>query len=259
MGNGFHPAYCASLPPFLIPVPAMQVLLCAAPQANWCVQEVTIMRKVRHRNVVQFIGACTQKPNLCIVFEFMTGGSIILHQISTKCVILGQTDRSGICQGLVCLQSGPLRVHTLLKVALEVCRGMDYLHRRNIVHRDLKTANLLMDELGTVKVADFGVARVMDSGGVMTAETGTYRWMSPEVIEHAPYNEKADVFSFGILLWGEPAPPCCHGLHREAHLSVACRFNAPPQQVNSTPAGAAGCYAHALSAGARLVRDPRPK
>ncbi len=69
-----------------------------------------------------------------------------------------------------------MKLPTLLKVGAEVCRGMDYLHRRNIVHRDLKTANLLMDELGTVKVADFGVARVMDSPGVMTAETGTYRW-----------------------------------------------------------------------------------
>jgi len=53
---------------------------------------------------------------------------------------------------------------------------MDYLHKRKIVHRDLKAANLLMDETGTVKIADFGVARVMDTVGVMTAETGTYRW-----------------------------------------------------------------------------------
>ena len=68
-----------------------------------------------------------------------------------------------------------MKLPTLLKTGAEVCSGMDYLHRRNIVHRDLKTANLLMDELGTVKVADFGVARVMDAPGVMTAETGTYR------------------------------------------------------------------------------------
>ena len=63
----------------------------------------------------------------------------------------------------------------MLKVGTEVCRGMDYLHKRKIVHRDLKAANLLMDDTGTVKIADFGVARVMDSAGVMTAETGTYR------------------------------------------------------------------------------------
>jgi len=52
-----------------------------------------------------------------------------------------------------------------------------------------------------VKVADFGVARVQSQSGVMTAETGTYRWMAPEIIEHKPYDKKADIFSFGVVLW----------------------------------------------------------
>lgn len=142
-------------------------------------QEVAIMRKVRHRNVVQFIGACTQKPHLCIVFEFMRGGSVYDFM----------------------RRQGNLRIAVVLRIAVEVCRGMDYLHKRRIVHRDLKAANLLLDEHGTVKIADFGVARVLDGPGVMTAETGTYRWMAPEVIEHKPYNHKADVFSFGVVLW----------------------------------------------------------
>lgn len=142
-------------------------------------QEVGIMRKVRHRNVVQFIGACTRKPNLCIVFEFMRGGSVYDY----------------------IRKVGHLRIAMVLRIAVEVCRGMDYLHKRKIVHRDLKAANLLLDEHGTVKIADFGVARVLDGAGVMTAETGTYRWMAPEVIEHKPYSEKADVFSFGVVLW----------------------------------------------------------
>ena len=142
-------------------------------------QEVAIMRKVRHRNVVQFIGACTQKPHLCIIFEFMRGGSVYDFM----------------------RRQGQLRIAVVLRVAVEVCRGMDYLHKRKIVHRDLKAANLLLDEHGTVKIADFGVARVLDGAGVMTAETGTYRWMAPEVIEHRPYNQKADVFSFGVVLW----------------------------------------------------------
>ena len=72
-------------------------------------------------------------------------------------------------------QVGPLKLLTVMKVAVEICRGMDYLHKRKIAHRDLKAANLLMDETGIVKIADFGVARVMDTAGVMTAETGTYR------------------------------------------------------------------------------------
>ncbi|XWS40239.1 hypothetical protein CRYUN_Cryun18bG0123200 [Craigia yunnanensis] len=143
-------------------------------------QEVFIMRKVRHKNVVQFIGACTKPPGLCIITEFMCGGSVYdyLHK-----------------------QKGVFKLPSLIKVAIDVSKGMNYLHQNNIIHRDLKAANLLMDENEVVKVADFGVARVKVQSGVMTAETGTYRWMAPEVIEHKPYDHKADVFSFGIVLW----------------------------------------------------------
>lgn len=143
-------------------------------------QEVFILRKVRHKNVVQFIGACTKPPSLCIVTEYMSGGSVYdyLHK-----------------------QRGTFKLPSLLRVAIDVSKGMNYLHQNNIIHRDLKAANLLMDENEVVKVADFGVARVKAQSGVMTAETGTYRWMAPEVIEHKPYDHKADVFSFGIVLW----------------------------------------------------------
>lgn len=143
-------------------------------------QEVYILRKVRHKNVVQFIGSCTRPPLLCIVTEYMSGGSV--YDALRK-------------------QKGVLKLPAILKVAIDVTRGMSYLHHNNIIHRDLKAANLLMDENGVVKIADFGVARVLVQSGVMTAETGTYRWMAPEVIEHKPYNHKADVFSFGIMLW----------------------------------------------------------
>ncbi|KAM1760828.1 hypothetical protein ACFX12_003664 [Malus domestica] len=143
-------------------------------------QEVYIMRKVRHKNVVQFIGACTKHPSLCIVTEYMSGGSVYdyLHK-----------------------QKGVFKLPSLLKVAIDVFKGMTYLHQNNIIHRDLKAANLLMDENEVVKVADFGVARVNSQSGVMTSETGTYRWMAPEVIQHKPYDHKADVFSFGVVLW----------------------------------------------------------
>uniref|UniRef100_A0A0D3EZX4 non-specific serine/threonine protein kinase n=1 Tax=Oryza barthii TaxID=65489 RepID=A0A0D3EZX4_9ORYZ len=120
-------------------------------------QEVYIMRKVRHRNVVQFIGACTRQPNLYIV----TGGSV--HDYLHK-------------------KNNSFKLSEILRVATDISKGMNYLHQNNIIHH-------------------FGVARVKDQSGVMTAETGTYRWMAPEVIEHKPYDHKADVFSFGIVLW----------------------------------------------------------
>eukprot|EP00210_Caulerpa_lentillifera_P001441 g1383.t1 len=146
---------------------------------NEFLQEVSIMKKVRHRNVIQFIGAKSERPSLCILVEYMDGGSV--HDYLRK--------------------HGPLTLLEVCRIALDVSRGMDYLHRMHIIHRDLKTANLLIDNTGTVKIADFGVARIMDAVCCATAETGTYRWMAPEVIEHKPYDHKIDVYSFGILLW----------------------------------------------------------
>ncbi|CAI0396094.1 unnamed protein product [Linum tenue] len=143
-------------------------------------QEVSILREVQHINVVRFVGASTRSPHLCIVTEYMPGGSLYdyLHE-----------------------NHKTLKLPQLLKFAIDVSKGMEYLHQNNIIHRDLKTANLLMDTDNVVKVADFGVARFQNQGGVMTAETGTYRWMAPEVINHQPYDQKADVFSFAIVLW----------------------------------------------------------
>ena len=110
--------------------------------------------------------------------SFLESGIFVTGQ---DCKLAGCLQQVPMLAGLlqatttVWLQAGPLKLLPALKVGTEVCRGMDYLHKRKIVHRDLKAANLLMDETGTVKIADFGVARVMDTKGVMTAETGTYR------------------------------------------------------------------------------------
>lgn len=154
-------------------------------------QEVSIMRLVRHKNVVQFIGACSNWPKLCIVTELMAGGSV---------------------RDLLDHRMGGLDISSAIKVLRDSARGMDFLHKRGIVHRDMKAANLLIDEHDVVKVCDFGVARLKPASinaaerGVcysaeMTAETGTYRWMSPEMLEHKPYDHKADVYSFGITMW----------------------------------------------------------
>lgn len=149
---------------------------------------------------------------------------------------------------------GPLRLPAVLRIALEVCRGMDYLHRRRIVHRDLKAANLLIDETGTVKIADFGVARVLDQTGVMTAETGTYRWMAPEVIEHQPYGAEADVFSFGVVLWEllTGRIPYADMTPLQAAVGVVQKGLRPPLPLNCPPPLAEvmrACW----------VRDPRAR
>ncbi|KAF2917700.1 serine/threonine-protein kinase STY8 isoform X1 [Oryza sativa Japonica Group] len=143
-------------------------------------QEILILRSVNHENVLQFYGACTRPQKYCIVTEYMPGGNLydFLHK-----------------------QNNVLDLLTILRIAISISKGMNYLHQNNIIHRDLKTANLLMGYHQVVKIADFGVARQGNQEGQMTAETGTYRWMAPEIINHKPYDNKADVFSFAIVLW----------------------------------------------------------
>jgi len=88
-------------------------------------------------------------------------------------------------------------------MAIHCCKGMAYLHNNNIIHRDLKTHNLLVDQEWKVKVSDFGLSRVIDD--TYTAQTltacGTPSWAAPEVLKDQRYSAKADVYSFGMCLW----------------------------------------------------------
>lgn len=145
-------------------------------------QEVTVWHKLSHPNIVQFLGAYVNPPKWAIVTEFLEGGTV-----------KGYLSRLGRKR---------LTIKQVVTMALDIARGMAYLHQNNIIHRDLKSANLLLNSSGVVKVADFGLARTESlEPGNMTAETGTVRWMAPEMIDHKPYTRKVDVYSFGIVLW----------------------------------------------------------
>jgi serine/threonine protein kinase len=89
------------------------------------------------------------------------------------------------------------------RVACGAARGMAYLHsgKPPVLHRDLKSANLLLDESYTTKVCDFGLSRLKAQERSMTGNCGTVQWMAPEVLANMSYNEKADIFSYGIILW----------------------------------------------------------
>jgi len=98
------------------------------------------------------------------------------------------------------LLSDTMRCYEYLPIAMDVAHGMAYLHSRNVIHRDLKPENILLTSNNRAKVSDFGLS-VTNRGQELTAETGTYRWMAPEVIRHESYSSNADVYSFGVVLW----------------------------------------------------------
>jgi tRNA A-37 threonylcarbamoyl transferase component Bud32 len=144
-------------------------------------QEVMMLATLKHPNIVRFIGACRKTMVWCIVTEYAKGGSV--RQFLNK-----RQNRSV-----------PLKL--AVKQALDVARGMEYVHGLGLIHRDLKSDNLLISADKSIKIADFGVARIEVQTEGMTPETGTYRWMAPEMIQHRPYTQKVDVYSFGIVLW----------------------------------------------------------
>ncbi|KAK4377741.1 hypothetical protein RND71_004037 [Anisodus tanguticus] len=148
-------------------------------------REVAIMKRLRHPNIVLFMGAVIQRPNLSIVTEYLSRGSLyrLLHKPGAREVL---DERRRLC------------------MAYDVANGMNYLHKRNppIVHRDLKSPNLLVDKKYTVKVCDFGLSRFKENTFLSSkTAAGTPEWMAPEVIRDEPSNEKSDVYSFGVILW----------------------------------------------------------
>lgn len=144
-------------------------------------QEVMMLANLKHPNVVRFIGGCRKPMVWCIVTEYAKGGSV-------RQFLMKRQNRSV-----------PLKL--AVKQALDVARGMAYVHELGFIHRDLKSDNLLIFADKSIKIADFGVARIVVQTEGMTPETGTYRWMAPEMIQHRPYTQKVDVYSFGIVLW----------------------------------------------------------
>ncbi|KAK3228438.1 hypothetical protein Dsin_000319 [Dipteronia sinensis] len=148
-------------------------------------REVAIMKHLRHPNIVLLMGAVIQPPNLSIVTEYVSRGSLykLLHMPDNKMIL---DDRRR------------------LKMAYDVVSGMNYLHQFKppIVHRDLKSPNLLVDCNYTVKICDFGLSR-SKANTYLSSKTaaGTPEWMAPEVLREDLSDEKSDVFSFGVILW----------------------------------------------------------
>lgn len=152
-------------------------------------REVAMLARVQHKNLVKFIGAC-KEPMMVIVTELLLGGTLRKY-------LLNMRPR--------CLE---LRV--AIGFALDIARAMECIHSHGIIHRDLKPENLILTaDHKTVKLADFGLAREESLTEMMTAETGTYRWMAPELYstvtlrhgEKKHYNHKVDAYSFAIVLW----------------------------------------------------------
>ncbi|MED6161263.1 hypothetical protein PIB30_059088 [Stylosanthes scabra] len=156
--------------------------LTAENMEDFC-NEISILSRLRHPNVILFLGACTKPPRLSMVTEYMEMGSLyyLIHL-------------SG--------QSKKLSWRRRLKMLRDICRGLMCIHRMKIVHRDLKSANCLVNKHWTVKICDFGLSRIMTESPMQdSSSAGTPEWMAPELIRNEPFTEKCDIFSLGVIMW----------------------------------------------------------
>ncbi|KAL2321853.1 hypothetical protein Fmac_026232 [Flemingia macrophylla] len=161
-------------------------------------QEVVVWHKLDHPNVTKFIGATMGSSEL----QIQTDNGLIGMPSNVCCVVVEYLAGGNLKQFLIKNRRRKLAFKVVIQLALDLARGLSYLHSQKIVHRDVKTENMLLDKTRTVKIADFGVARVEASNpNDMTGETGTLGYMAPEVLNGNPYNRKCDVYSFGICLW----------------------------------------------------------
>ncbi|GAB4845648.1 hypothetical protein Ancab_039049 [Ancistrocladus abbreviatus] len=161
-------------------------------------QEVAVWHKLDHPNVTKFIGAKMGSSGLHVQTE---NGQIAMPN-NVCCVVVEYLPGGALKNYLIKNRRKKLALKVVIQLALDLARGLSYLHSQKIVHRDVKTENMLLDKSRTLKIADFGVARVEASNpNDMTGETGTLGYMAPEVLNGNPYNRKCDVYSFGICLW----------------------------------------------------------
>mmetsp|Transcript_8546 Transcript_8546/g.16560 ORF Transcript_8546/g.16560 Transcript_8546/m.16560 type:complete len:412 (+) Transcript_8546:82-1317(+) len=164
---------------------AVKTIKGKAQQAEDLQQEINIWSSTRHPNIVTFMGASySPKYGAMLIMEFMPGGDL---------------------QNLLDKHDGPLARGRAYQIAIDIGKALCFLHgcKPPILHRDLKPPNILFDDNGVAKMADFGLSKIVATNQQayrMTAKTGTIRYMAPEVLLGLDYSCSVDVFSFGMIL-----------------------------------------------------------
>ncbi|OQR88898.1 kinase [Thraustotheca clavata] len=162
-------------------------------------EEIRFCIRLQHVNIVEFVGySWTTLPNLCVLTEYMSQGdlwTLLDRDHDTQSIPWGSTSNSTA----MLEEIRRIKQFTKIGVLVDVLKALIYLHAQDVIHRDLKAKNVMLNDLFVAKLTDFGTSREA-SEETMTSEIGTVAWIAPEVLKGVRYTEKADMYSFGVLL-----------------------------------------------------------
>ncbi|KAK4602874.1 hypothetical protein RGQ29_011742 [Quercus rubra] len=183
LGQGsFGPVYKATLNPGEV---AVKVLASNSKQGEKEFQtEVSLLGRLHHRNLVNLVGYCVDKGQHMLIYEFMSNGSLAN-------LLYGEGERI-------------LSWDERLQIALDISHGIEYLHEGAVppvIHRDLKSANILLDRSMRAKVADFGLSKEEVFDGRNSGLKGTYGYIDPVYVSTNNFTMKSDIYSFGIIIF----------------------------------------------------------
>ncbi|OQO08316.1 hypothetical protein B0A48_06186 [Cryoendolithus antarcticus] len=170
--------------------------------------EISLLRELKHPNIVQYLGSNSDAQHLNIFLEYVAGGSVASMLVNY----------------------GPLNESLCANFVRQILQGLAYLHSKDIIHRDIKGANILVDNKGTVKISDFGISKRVEASSLLSSADappgtkprphnprvslqGSVFWMAPEVVRQTAYTKKADIWSLGCLIvemmtGSHPHPNC---------------------------------------------------